>query len=137
MSRAKRPEPKHPEHSVRVFITKYGGPWFKDSTDHTLTKEFSKLLRLLRINSRQGLGFYTLRHTFRTVADEAKDQLAVDFIMGHEVPHMAAVYRETISDTRLMAVAEYVRKWLFFDREQSGSRNSAGRSGSDCGSSGQ
>jgi integrase len=57
--------------------------------------------------------FYTLRHTFRTVADEAKDQPAVDFIMGHEVPHMSSVYRETISDVRLKAVADHVRAWLF------------------------
>jgi hypothetical protein len=34
---------------------------------------------------------------------------AVDFIMGHEVPHMSAVYRETISDDRLRAVADHVR----------------------------
>jgi hypothetical protein len=49
------------------------------------------------------------------VADESKDQPAVDFIMGHEVPHMSAVYRETISDGRLMAVTDYVRMWLFGD----------------------
>jgi integrase len=96
-----------------VFITKYGLPWAKDSADQTLAKEFAKLLRALKINGRKGLGFYTLRHTFRTVADESKDQPAVDFIMGHEVPHMSAVYRETISDARLKAVAEQVRKWLF------------------------
>jgi hypothetical protein len=33
--------------------------------------------------------------------------------MGHEVPHMSAVYRETISDARLRAVADHVRGWLF------------------------
>lgn len=64
-------------------------------------------------SGRQGLGFYALRHTFRTVADESKDQPAVDFAMGHEVPHMSAVYRETIRDVRLRAVTDYVRKWLF------------------------
>ena len=58
-------------------------------------------------------GFYTLRHTFRTVADEAKDQPAADYIMGHEVPHMSSVYRETISDERLRAVTDHVRAWLF------------------------
>ena len=64
-------------------------------------------------HGRKGLGFYTLRHTFRTVADEAKDQPAADYIMGHEVPHMSGVYRETISDARLRAVADHVRAWLF------------------------
>jgi hypothetical protein len=47
------------------------------------------------------------------VADEAKDQPAADYIMGHEVPHMSSVYRETISDERLKAVTDHVRAWLF------------------------
>jgi integrase len=110
---AHRPEPKREEHASLLFITKYGLPWTKDTADQTLAKEFSKLLRANRINRRRGLGFYTLRHTFRTVADESKDQPAVDFIMGHEVPHMSAVYRETINDARLKAVTDHVRKWLF------------------------
>jgi hypothetical protein len=33
--------------------------------------------------------------------------------MGHEVPHMSTIYRETISDERLKAVADHVRNWLF------------------------
>ncbi|HMF15043.1 MAG TPA: hypothetical protein VKE94_22160, partial [Gemmataceae bacterium] len=85
----------------------------KPSSDNTLAKEMTKLLRKLGINGRIGLGFYTLRHTFRTVADESKDQPAVDYTMGHEVPHMSSVYRETISDARLKAVSDYVRGWLF------------------------
>jgi integrase len=110
---ANRPKPKKEEHAGLVFITKYGLPWAKDSADQTLAKEFGKLLRALEINGRKGLGFYTLRHTFRTVADEAKDQPAVDFMMGHESPHMSSVYREKISDERLRAVVDYVRRWLF------------------------
>jgi integrase len=112
---AQRPEPKNPEHGNRVFITKYGQPWAKLTADNTLAKEMGKLLRSLHINGRKGLGFYTLRHTFRTVADESKDQAGCDFIMGHEVPHMSAVYRETISEERLRAVADHVRTWLFTD----------------------
>jgi integrase len=110
---AHRPVPKNEEHASLVFVTKYGSPWAKDTPDQTLAKEFRKLLNKLQINGRKGLGFYTLRHTFRTVADESKDQPAVDFIMGHEVPHMSSVYRETISDARLKAVADHVRNWLF------------------------
>ncbi len=109
---AKRPTPKDEAHAGLVFITKYGLPWAKDTADQTLAKEFGKLLRSLHINGRKGLGFYTLRHTFRTVADEAKDQIATDHIMGHEIQNMSAAYRETISDARLQAVSEYVRTWL-------------------------
>lgn len=114
---AGRPNPKNEEHEGLVFITKYGLPWAKDSADQTLAKEFSKLRSTLHINGRTGLGFYTLRHTFRTVADEVKDQPAIDFIMGHEIPHMSTVYRERIADERLRAVTEYVHGWLFGQQE--------------------
>jgi integrase len=112
-SLAKRPGPKKPEHAGLVFVTKYGQPWAKLTTDNTLAKETGKLLRLLHINGRTGLGFYTLRHVFRTVADEAKDQPAADYVMGHEVPHMSSHYRETISEQRLRAVSDHVRRWFF------------------------
>jgi integrase len=110
---AHRPEPMRPEHSELVFITKYGKPWVRDIPDTPVGKETARLLKTVGINCRKGLGFYTLRHVFRTVADEARDQPAVDFVMGHEVPHISTVYRETISDARLRAVAEHVRRWLF------------------------
>jgi integrase len=110
---AERHEPKSEEDAGLFFITKYGLAWNKDTSTNPVSQETGKLLRALHLNGRKGLGFYTLRHTFRTVADESKDQPAVDFIMGHEVPHMSAVYRETISDARLQAVAEHVRRWLF------------------------
>jgi integrase len=111
-----RPTPKNDGDTDLVFVTKYGLAWSKDTTDQTLAKEFGKQLRSLKLNGRKGLGFYTLRHTFRTIADESKDQPAVDFIMGHEVPHMSSVYRETISDVRLKEVTGHVRMWLFAGR---------------------
>src|SRR5262249_51380452 len=84
-----------------------------------ITKEMRKLLDALGINGPRN--FYTLRHTFRTVADEARDQPAADHIMGHEVPHRSSVYRETISDARLRAVTDHVRKWLLGGAAMSGS----------------
>jgi integrase len=113
---ARRPRPKQEEYAGLAFLSERGTPRVsvreKDRTDGVAV-QFGALSRRLGINGRKGLGFYTLRHTFRTVADEAKDQPAADYIMGHEVPHMSSVYRETISDARLKAVAEHVRAWLF------------------------
>jgi integrase len=110
---ARRPRPRDPRHAGLVFVTRMGGCWDTGRRDNPLSKEMCRLLRRLEINGRKGLGFYTLRHTFRTVADEARDQPAADFMMGHEVPHMSSVYRERISDGRLRAVSDHVRAWLF------------------------
>jgi integrase len=116
---ARRPRPKKEEYAGLAFLSERGTPRVsvreKDRTDGVAV-QFGAILRRLGINGRTGLGFYTLRHTFRTIADEAKDQPAADFIMGHEVPHMSSVYRETISDERLKAVADHVRAWLFAEK---------------------
>ena len=108
---ARRAEAKNAEHAGLVFLTKYGESWAKESSGGPIAKELRKLLDKFGINGHRN--FYTLRHTFRTVADESKDQPAVDFVMGHEVAHMSSVYRETISDARLRAVVDHVRAWLF------------------------
>jgi integrase len=126
---ARRPQHKDPVNAGLVFITRFGQAWHTDTSESPVSYEVGKLLRKLGINGRQGLGFYTLRHTFRTVADESKDQPAVDFIMGHEVPHMSAVYRETISDARLKAVADYVRVWLLAAPSAMASPSSGGEQG--------
>jgi integrase len=110
-SLAKRPQPKESKDAGLVFITKYGKSWGKDIPDNPVAKEMRKLLDALGINGHRN--FYCLRHTFRTVADESRDQPAIDHVMGHESPHMSTFYREIISDVRLAAVAEHVRQWLF------------------------
>src|SRR5262249_5702415 len=108
-----RPRPKKTEHGGLVFLTRLGDSWHTGTYDGPLSRECGKLLRKLGINGRKRLGFYSLRHTFRTVADEARDQPAADFIMGHADDGMAGHYRERISDDRLRAVSDYVRRWLF------------------------
>jgi integrase len=109
---AKRATPRDAEDADLVFITKYGRSWAKDTSTNPISQEMKKILKSLNINGRQGLGFYTLRHTFRTVSDEARDQPAIDFIMGHARDDMASLYREAIADERMLAVTAYVRTWL-------------------------
>ena len=71
----------------------------------------SPLLRRLGL-TRPELTFYALRHTFETIGGESRDQVAVDAIMGYSRDDMASVYRERISDERLLAVSAQVRRWL-------------------------
>jgi integrase len=110
---AKRPRPQSAKDADLVFLTAQGRPWHKDDASSPLCFKVKTLLRKLDINGRKGLGIYTLRHVFETVAGESRDQAAVDRIMGHARDDMASVYREGISDARLRAVADHVRAWVF------------------------
>ena len=80
----------------------------------SLGQEFHRQL-VKTDKKRPGLSFYTLRRTFRTVADEVPDRVAIDLIMGHVDDSMGAAYRERIGDERLVAVTNHVRRWLFGD----------------------
>jgi integrase len=97
--------------SELVFLTRFGNPWVNGKAD-SVCLEFSKRMKALGINGRSSLGFYSLRSTFRTIADEVLDTPAIDLIMGHVTPGMSARYRQRIDDTRLKAVSDHVRKWL-------------------------
>lgn len=109
----KRPRQKSADHRERVFITKSGGTWDKGVTDNPVSKEFKKVLKALKLEQ-QGRGFYSLRHTFRTIASGAKDLEAIRYVMGHTNGHVEAGYIEAApEDERLRAVADHVRAWLF------------------------
>lgn len=124
-----RPKPKHVEYRERLFVTKYGGGWASDSPTSPVSHEFRKLLqRIDRQRTKQaaergenvpnklykaGRSFYALRHGFETVAGGSRDQVAVDFLMGHADNSMSGIYRERIEDERLVRVSEFVHRWLW------------------------
>jgi integrase len=109
------PNAADPADDGLVFITKYGARWSRTNDVGTnidaISQEFRKLMTALEFNGHRG--FYCLRHGFETVGGESRDQVAVNHAMGHVDSSMAGLYREAISDDRLKAVAEHVRKWLF------------------------
>jgi integrase len=127
---AKRPKARSTNADGLVFLTRLGLPWVRyelseskdeggkvkitGKSDDAIAKATGKLLRDLDIY-RKGLSFYTLRHTFETVAGGRGDQVAVDAVMGHVDSSMAAEYREHIEDERLKCVAEHVRDWLYVE----------------------
>ena len=112
-----RPESADKANANRVFITAKGFTWepkVKGWSDAPLSKEIAKLLKDLDIQ-RKGVNFYSLRHTFQTVAEKTLDKDAVRYIMGHveAANDMSAVYsEERPDDKRLRKVARRVRKWL-------------------------
>jgi len=126
-SLAARPQPLDATAAKLVFITHSGRPWVRQNVHRTegdgivkvvpldaIGEEFGKLLSKLGLK-RRGVSFYTLRHTFRTWADEVRDQHAIHRIMGHTIPGMSGIYVETIGLDRLVAVTEHVRRKLFVE----------------------
>jgi hypothetical protein len=55
------------------------------STNSPVAHTTRKLLLDLGLH-RPGLGFYSLRHVFLTIAEESRDHIAVAHVMGHVVP---------------------------------------------------
>ena len=110
--RPARPSPKSNDDHDLVFITKYGKPFHREShTSNSIAQEFRKLRQTLACD-RPGLTFLNLRHTFKTIACETGDQIAVNHVMGHVDGTMAGTYGEPISDERMRRVCNHVRQWL-------------------------
>jgi integrase len=112
---AARPAPRDRADAGLVFLMRTGRRWVRD-TEHArnngISTAFATLLWKCDLY-RAGLGFYALRHVFRTIADAARDPVAIDILMGHTDPTMGGHYRERVDDARLLAVVEHVRAWLF------------------------
>lgn len=113
-----RTAPKSAEDAPLFFITKYRNSWSKNTTGNPVSLVFRRLLDDCKLH-RSGIGFYSLRRTFETVAGETLDQPAVDLVMGHAplASDMPARYRQRIGDDRLEKVAEHVREWLFKEKK--------------------
>jgi integrase len=114
-----RPEPKRDEDEDLAFLTVQGNPWVRETdrgTDKAVSRVDTVAANFARVAEKCGLdlpgGFYLLRHTFRTVADEVRDTPAARLIMGHTGTTIDDTYRERIGDDRLLAVTEHVRTWL-------------------------
>jgi integrase len=135
---AERPAPKVEADAELVFLQPSGRRWVrtteKSRTDN-VSVHFCELTKKLGLH-RDGIGFYTLRHVFRTVADATRDPVACDIIMGHTDPSMGGHYGERVEDARLRAVAEYVRAWLFGEAPDRGARGRPNNLGPEsCGPS--
>ncbi len=127
LSLSSRPEPVKPEDDGLVFLSRAGKPlvFFGDSEHGTMTHwnliatNFTYLTRTMGVY-KPGIGFYSCRRTFETVAGETCDQVVVDAIMGHLNNSMAEIYRQGLGgrdssrgDERIEKVVNHVREWLW------------------------
>lgn len=108
-----------------LFITRQGNQWsLEDDQDCQIAKTFRDLCKSVKLHVK-GRGFYGLRRTCETIGGNAKDQVALDYIMGHIDQTMGGVYRQRIEDHRLEAVSEVIRSWLFGVVPGAGTDNAA------------
>lgn len=87
----------------------------KISDRYYVTWLFTKLCERAKV---EGRTFYDLRRSFQTRAENEAgtvDTAAIRCIMGHVASSsdMSSVYRQFVSDDRLRAVTDAVRKWLW------------------------
>jgi integrase len=124
---ADRHEPNDPAHKDLLFISTKGESFICTNSGYRVAKLLLYYVDKAKLR-RPGLTFYSLRHTFQTVAEGARDLAAVQSIMGHApaANDMSAAYRERISDERLTAVTDYVRHWLFGDDSATDTSNQGG-----------
>ncbi len=106
-SLARRPTPQAGNEGLFLLLPD-GGSWSNEN--NTIQRRFKAALNAAGIKRGSP---YWLRHVFATVAGETKDQVAVNSLMGHIDPAVSAIYREEISEDRLRAVTDHVRRWLF------------------------
>ncbi len=95
-----------------MFITSNGRPW-----GHQVTKSF-RAVKIAAGIDRKGLGFYSLRHMFFTIAEEVGSSRHVSLMMGHADSSVKSAYRETntrrdADGPELLRISEHVRCWLF------------------------
>jgi len=106
MSASAARRPRQIEGKPVFFVQHNGKPFSNESSD--LSKYFGAVRRRVLPDG----GMYWLRHTLETIGGGAKDQVALNQIMGHVDDTMAAVYREDIDAARLRAVTNHVRNWM-------------------------
>lgn len=110
-----RPNPIGMSNSPLLFLTRAGAAWVRTVDgvrDDAITKAFVKARTEAGVSRGS---FYDLRRTFQTVAAETRDLQAVRLCMGHaaQAGDMTSLYTQHVSDERVKAVCQHVRKWLF------------------------
>jgi integrase len=82
---------------VRTALKTDGNGISKYSTQNTITRKFSRLIKKAKLDVSKGTGFYTLRRTAATIAARSGDPFAVQRLLGHADLQMATRYVQDVS----------------------------------------
>jgi integrase len=117
-----------------VFVSRRGLPMYRDTeiiedgasvgvrSSQAISITFRKLVK--RAELADGVTFYRLRHTFKTLGKKANDRDALDLAMGHIRPGQGAVYdHEKIELSRLRNVAVAVKNGLWAKPQRAACKN--------------
>lgn len=113
-----------------VFITRKNLPYYRErevhrfvevdgqkvkkivgvKVDNAVLRTFGRMVRELNL---EGLTFYRLRHSFKTLGKKARDKEALDLMMGHKDTSTGKIYdHEEIEWSRIKRVARVVKRQL-------------------------
>ena len=95
-----------------LLLSRAGRSYLSMDSGKQIGNKFARLAKKAGIVGRQ---FYDCRRTFQTIGEESRDLAAVQSIMGHAArgDDMSSVYRQRVSDDRLIAVTNTVHDWLY------------------------
>jgi integrase len=114
-----------------VFLTRSGLPYYREREVHKLVeigdKKASKLVgisvdnavsitfrRMAKELKLEGVHFYRLRHTFKTLGKRGGDKEALDLMMGHKDRSVGRIYdHEEIGWRRIRRVARIIYRQLW------------------------
>jgi integrase len=132
---ANRPDEILAEWKDMVFVTRhFKRPYITDKRSKNgkllhkdqISVQFRALCIAAGVRS-YGRNFYSLRRTFRNIADECADQRAAALIMGHDVGDTGGIYVHRISDHRLTSIVRFVERSLFSGTSAAGTAAKARR----------
>jgi integrase len=110
---ASRPKPTDSNAQNLVFLRKSGKSWEGNLVTNSISLLTTRLMKQVGCYQ-PGNSHYTLRHVFATVGAGLKDVAALSFMMGHSDDNsMLSRYIEEIDPSRLTAISNHVRSWLF------------------------
>lgn len=117
--------------AAMVFITRKGRPYYRErevhkeievagstvkklfgiAVDNAISITFGRMARELKLD---GVTFYRLRHSMKTLGKRARDREALDLMMGHKDTSTGEVYdHEAVGWDRVRRVANVVKRRLW------------------------